>query len=83
MLADAQARNDQSDQAAINLMRIPVLYPEQHGLAAAALYRCATLRQNANQVNEYISLLNEVRQNYGGTIWAGQATAKLKQLNKN
>ena len=79
MLADAQARNQLTDAAAINLMRIAVLHPEQHGLAAAALYRCADLRQNAGRPDQSRTLWAEVVRNYENTIWAKQASAKLNQ----
>ena len=83
MLADAQARNQMEEQAAINLMRIPILYPEQHGLAAAALYRCAQLRQNAGHLDESRTLWTEIERNYRNTLWAKQATAHLTESNSN
>lgn len=81
MLADAQSRNELTDAAAINLMRIAVLHPEQHGLAAAALYRCADLRQNAGRLDQSRTLWAEVVRNYENTIWAKQASAKLNESN--
>lgn len=81
MLADAQARNKMEDEAATNLMRIAVLYPEQHGLAATALYRCANLRQNAGHTDESRTLWAEILRNYSNTIWAKQASAHLNESN--
>ena len=83
MLADAQARNEKEEEAAINLMRIAILYPEQHGLAAAALYRCAKLRQNAGHLDESRTLWTEIQRNYRNTLWAKQATAHLTESNPN
>ena len=79
-LADAQSRNGQPQQAAINLMRIPILYPEQHGIAAAALYRCALLRHDAGQPSEAKTLLSEIRLEFPGTAWAARAKSKLNEL---
>jgi TolA-binding protein len=81
MLADAQARNKMEDEAATNLMRITVLHPEQHGLAATALYRCANLRQNAGHTDESRTLWAEILRNYSNTIWAKQASAHLNESN--
>ena len=83
MLADAQTRNKQNDQAATNLMRIAILHPEQHGLAAAALYRCADLRQNAGHSDESRTLWAEIVRNYSNTLWAKQASAHLNDSKSN
>ena len=81
MLADAQARNQQLEAAALNLMRVAILYPEQYNLASAALYRCADLQQTAGQNENAKSLYAEVIKDYGTTVWAAQAKAKLNNLN--
>ncbi len=83
MLADAQARNQMPEEAALNLMRIAILHPEQHGLAAAALYRCAKLRQNAGHLDESRTLWTEIQRNYRNTLWAKQASAHLTESNSN
>ena len=74
VLADAQARTGLTELAQINLMRIPILYPDQQSLSAAALYRAANLMHNGGDTQRAQSLLNELVTNYPQTIWAQQAT---------
>ena len=74
VLAEAQARAGLIEQALVNLMRIPILYPEQRTLCAAALYRAASLLHNKGQTEQAQTLLNELITYYPQTIWAQQAT---------
>ena len=78
ILADAQARNGHADAAAINLIRIVELYPEQHDLGAVALYRCADLRHNAGHADQARTLWSEVVAKYPRSIWAQQAAEQLE-----
>ena len=73
VLAEAQSRADQVDEAAINLLRIPILYPKQIGLSAAALYRAGHLLHNTSRKNEAQTIWNELRQKYPDSNWAQQA----------
>ena len=73
VLADAQSKCQKTDLALINLMRIPILYPQQRSLGAAALYRCAGLLHNKGQAKQSKSILNELVTKYPETIWAQQA----------
>lgn len=74
VLADAQARAGLTEMAIVNWMRIPILYPEQKTLSAAALYRSGSLLHNKGQTKQAQSLLNELVTHYPQTIWAQQAT---------
>ena len=74
VLADAQSRSGQLDLAQINLMRIPILYPDQKSLSAAALYRVAGLLNNSGKTKQAQSIVNELVTQYSQTIWAQQAT---------
>lgn len=73
VLSEAQSRVDQVDDALVNLMRIPIQYPQQRTLAAAALYRTARLLHNRGQAGRAQSVLNELVTKYPQTIWADQA----------
>ena len=73
VLADAQSKCQKTDLALINLMRIPILYPQQRSLGAAALYRCASLLHNKGQAKQSKAILNELVTKYPETIWAQQA----------
>ncbi len=75
LIADCQSRLNQEPSAIINLMRIPILYPEQRHLAAVALYRAGRLLQNTGQTTEAQSVWNELRQKHAETVWATQAPA--------
>ena len=74
VLAGAQSKCQKSDQALINLMRIPILYPQQRSLGAAALYRSAGLLHNKGQAKQSKAILNELVTKYPETIWAQQAS---------
>ncbi len=76
VLANAQSQCQQIDQAIIGLMRIPILYPEQRSLSAAALYRSAGLLHNKGQSKQANSLLNELISKYPDSFWAQQANQK-------
>lgn len=76
VLAKAQAQCQKTDEALINFMRIPILYPNQRYLCAAALYRAANLLHNSGKSEQGRSLLNELISKYPESIWAQQATNK-------
>ena len=73
VLAEAQARLGEKDEATINLMRIPILYPEQISLSATALYRAGTLLGNSGKRTEAKLVWSELKQKYPASIWARQA----------
>ena len=75
VLAEAQARADQTDEAIINLLRIPILYPEQIGLSAAALSRAGHLLHNTGRTSEAQKVWDELRQQHPDSAWAQQAPA--------
>lgn len=74
VLANAQSKCQKTDLALINLMRIPILYPQQRSLGAAALYRCGSLLHNKGQAKQSKAILNELVTKYPETIWAQQAS---------
>ena len=74
VLANVQAQCQKTDEALINFMRIPILYPKQRYLAAAALYRSAKMLHNGGKSAKGQSLINELVSKYPETIWAQQAT---------
>ena len=73
VLSDAQKRSQQIDKAVISAMRVPILYPEQRALSAAALYRAANLLHNKGQAAEAQTILNELVTRYPQTTWARQS----------
>ncbi|MFT5301194.1 MAG: tetratricopeptide (TPR) repeat protein [Mariniblastus sp.] len=74
VLANAQSQAGQTDQAIINLMRIPTLHPDRNSISAAALYRMASLLHNKGQSDNARSILQELVTYYPQSIWAQQAS---------
>ncbi len=83
VLAEMQTRSAQFDQAAINLMRIPILYPKQHSLAAAALFQTGDLMQNNDKTTEARTVWMELVQKHPHSLWAKQAADKLNSRTTN
>jgi tetratricopeptide (TPR) repeat protein len=78
LLAEAQNRVGQTEDATISWMRIPILHPEQLGLSAAALYRASQLLHNNGQTSEARTLSDELQQKFQGTVWAQQASSQFE-----
>ncbi len=78
LVAQAQARLGQKNAATTNLMRIPILYPEQLGLSAAALYQAGQMLQNNGQTSEARAIWDELQQKYPSTVWAQQALSQFE-----
>ncbi len=83
VLASAQARLNQNQEAAINFMRIPILYPEQVALCAASLYKCARILHNDGHTNEARTLWTELLQEYPESVWAQQVDTSLLKTQSN
>lgn len=69
LLAEIQMKKGQTDSAVTNWMRIPILYAEHPGLAAAALYQTSLLLQNNDQTEEAQSIRTELQQTYPQSVW--------------
>ena len=74
IIADAQTRLGDHDSAIINMMRVPILYSEQLGLSAAALYQTGTLLQNTGRSEEAKTTFAELQQKFPTSVW-GQAVS--------
>ncbi len=83
VLGSAQSRLKMTDQAAINFMRIPILYPQHPNLAAASLYKCGNLMHNEQRTEEAKSIWNELMNDYPNSVWASQIDKTLLQSSKN
>ena len=70
LIADAQVKLKQEDEAIVNFMRIPINDPQQGGLAAAAIYQTAWLLKKTNRQQQSQALRNELKEKFGDTIWA-------------
>ncbi len=79
VLAEAQSRNNLFDDAAINFMRIPILYPANRALVAPALYQAGKVLQNAQRKAEATNVWSELVRDYPKSYWAGQTAGKLDE----
>ncbi len=48
LLAEAQQRNGMKEKAQLSLLKVPILHPEKKSLAAFALFRCGSIREDNN-----------------------------------
>jgi tetratricopeptide (TPR) repeat protein len=83
VLATAQARLKETQPAAVNWMRIPILFPQQDALSAASLYKCASLLHNDGQTDEARTLWTELLQDYPESMWAKQVDKNLLDTQNN
>jgi hypothetical protein len=65
------------EAAAILLLRVPVLYPRERTLAAAALLRSGQMLENLNRPAEATTLYGELAQNYSDRPEAAEAAKRL------
>jgi len=79
-LARALAANQQSEQAALAFLRVPILYPEDGRLAAAALLSAGRELERIAQTEEAVVLYHEVVRDHGQTPAAAEATSRLESL---
>lgn len=84
ILADAQLRVGRSEQAQISLMKVPILFPEKKSLAAFALFRCGTIREdNTDQASSKtparnaVAIWQELIRDYPASQYAKLARGKL------
>ena len=84
VLADAQQRNGLAKQAQISLLKVPILFPEKKSLAAFALFRCGSIREDnkneasSNKPNENaFSIWQELIRDYPASQYAELARGKL------
>jgi hypothetical protein len=75
------AARGQSRQAALALMRVPILYAaSDRGLAAAALLSAGRELERIGDTRQAASLYREVLRDYAASPAAGQASARLDRL---
>ena len=75
LLASAYRQLGQSDQAILQFMKIPILFPDRYQLSAEALDQAASLLRENNRSREHLLVLRELARDYTTTA-AGKAAAK-------
>jgi len=82
VVADALARREQPQQAALHWMRIPILYPQQRQLAAEALWGAANQLERIEQTPEALALYREIVSRHKDAPCAAQAEQRLLTAGK-
>lgn len=71
-----------AERAALVLLRVPILHPEQHRLAGEALWTAGQMLENLGQPTRAADLYRELARDYPKSQLAGQAGERLKELDK-
>ena len=83
LLARAQSQKETTHAAAmINFMRLPILYPENVGLASKALLEAGQLLEQGQQPHQAVLLYREITREFPETAAADVATKRLKHLGR-
>ncbi len=80
LLAHGFARNNESQNAILNWMRVPIHYPGQYQLSAEALLESARVLDQLERDTEAVRLLREVTGKYQDTFAARRAEAIVGQI---
>ena len=76
-LGQVQARLGQYEEAALSLMRLPILYPRERYMTSEALLAAATSLENIGQQREAADAYREVVARYADTRAADEAQRRL------
>ncbi len=77
VLGMAQKRLDQHDQAKINLLKVPILFPQKKSLCAFALFQCGTIMDDGKHRDQAVSVWRELIQDFPTSQYAEFARGKL------
>ena len=80
LLGQAWARQGQSDKAALALLRVPLVYPENRALAARSLLEAGRCLADAGRRDEAAGLYREALEKYPETSAAADARTRLDHL---
>ena len=80
VLGQTLARQRRHDEAALALLRVPILFDRDRELAAAALVLAGQSLEQASQPDEARRLYQEAIDAYGDSRWRSEARARLEQL---
>jgi tetratricopeptide (TPR) repeat protein len=83
VLGQALARQGQYDQAALNLLRVPILYPREETLSAVALVEAGRVLEKQKRIRQAVGLYREVLRDHASSPAAGEAKDRLEELSKN
>ena len=76
-------RNSRSDEAALAMLRAPILYPRQAALTAEALVASGHVLEKLQRPNQAARLYREVIQNHASTRAATEARARWDAMTRH
>ena len=79
LIGQALARHRKLEEAALALMRVPVLYPRERELAAESLLAAADALEKNNNIDESRVALRELLRDHAGSNAAAAAKSKLQR----
>lgn len=82
VLGQAYLQRQQAEEAALALLRIPILYPQHRDLAARALLDAGRALERLNRADQATRLYREVLGTYPGSPAAAEAQSRADQTTK-
>lgn len=82
ILGRTMSRLGQSQEAALQFMRVPILYPEDRQLAAESLHAAGRELERLGQIEEALGLYRENVEDYSELPIAGESKARFEALTK-
>ncbi len=76
----AWAQRNESERAALLLLRLPILHPDQHRLAAEALWSGGQMLEKMSQPAEAATLYRELLRDFPKALVAGPAAERVQEL---
>ena len=76
----ALSRHEMHEPAAINFMRVAILYPSQRDLVPDSLLAAGRELETMGQATDAVGLYREILTKYQTNRVAGEAESRLKQL---
>lgn len=80
LLGSALTREQKYQEAALALMRVPILYPHERELAAESLLAAATALEKSEQIGEARNCLRELVREYPASTAAAAAKTQLQTV---
>ena len=77
VLAEVQKKLGHADAAQVNLLKLPILYPEKKSLAACALFRCGNIMDDSDARENAVLVWRELIRDYPTSQYAEFAKGKL------
>jgi len=80
VVGQAWSSQGRSEKSALAYLRVPLLYPADHRLAASALLSAGRELEKIGQVQEAVTLYREIVRDYAAATAAAEARGRLEEL---